>query len=297
MNKGRFLVSCCITIAAFLTATVSADAQQRIYGGRAAGVISYGSPITMAGDTGELSIYGGAITHTTPRSSMNGIATGTIVSSTSGAGDASQSSSTVSNTRIVSGGYTITAISVSANSQCICCPGSAEPGCTGNATASGVVVTDPSGTNTTITANGSVNQVVQLPGGGGTITFNEQVTGNNQLAVTGMRVRIGAFDAAIAYARSLIICGGIGPSPAEVNVSGRVVSATGVGIANARVVMTSPTGTQHQATTNHTGAFTVTGITAGHSYSVEASAKSYSFPSMIIEVMDEIDDLEIRANP
>ncbi|MBA2380192.1 MAG: hypothetical protein H0V76_11530, partial [Blastocatellia bacterium] len=108
MNKGRttHFLSIALMLVFF---AIGIDAQDREFGGRAAGVILYGETTMTAGDSGELPSVGGSIIVPTPSSSLPGITTGLIVSSTSGIGNASQSTAAVSNVNVTAGGYVITA--------------------------------------------------------------------------------------------------------------------------------------------------------------------------------------------
>ena len=298
MNRGRHLAFLFAGAVLFFSGSLSIQAQPSSYSGRATGVVSVGPTTATAGDTCPLPSTGGTVTMTTPSSSMPGITTGTIISTTSGAGTTSQSSSTVNNVNITAGAYNIRATTVSANTQCTCCPGAAEPTCTGNTNISGLTVTGPSGA-VPVTITGAANQTVVLPDGAGTITINEQIVAVNEITVNAIHVNItsggATTNAIIASAHSDIICGSAGPSPADVNVAGKVVDTAGRGIPNATVRLTGTTGTQHSALSSPTGQFTIQGVTAGDSYQLVTTHKSYQFSPRLINVQDEITDLVITA--
>ena len=301
MNKGRIVVFFGITMMLFLTAVSVVSGQSRTYGGRATGVILYGDTTMRAGDTGELPSAGGSIIMTTPRSSLPGITTGMIMSSTSGTGNAAQSSSTVNNVTVSAGGYVITATSVTANAQCICCPGEFDAECNGNSVIQGLTITDPSGNPVPVTVAGQPNQVVVLPNGAGTITINEQTSDVSELTVNAIHVNISSggtmMNAVIASATTMIVCGTTGPTPADVTVGGTVLTANGQPISGVSLVLTSAEGESVSTTSNNFGQFTFPPVEAGHTYIVTASRKGYTFQAVAIMVNEDIVDLEIRANP
>ncbi|HSI89446.1 MAG TPA: carboxypeptidase-like regulatory domain-containing protein [Pyrinomonadaceae bacterium] len=301
MNKGRIVVFFGITMMLFLTAVSVVSGQSRTYGGRATGVILYGDTTMRAGDTGELPSAGGSIIMTTPRSSLPGITTGMIMSSTSGTGNAAQSSSTVNNVTVSAGGYVITATSVTANAQCICCPGEFDAECNGNSVIQGLTITDPSGNPVPVTVAGQPNQVVVLPNGAGTITINEQTSDVSELTVNAIHVNISSggtmMNAVIASATTMIVCGTTGPTPADVTVGGTVLTSNGQPISGVSLVLTSAEGESVSTTSNNFGQFTFPPVEAGHTYIVTASRKGYTFQAVAIMVNEDIVDLEIRANP
>ncbi len=300
MNKGKFFGLLSLSAILLVSTVINIGAQTRSYSGRAAGVIVLGPNATSAVDTGPLASSGGTLTTSAPSVNLPGITTGPVSASTSGAGSASQSSTSVTNARVNAGGYLITVASASSFSQCICCPGSVEGGCTTTSSITGVTVTDPSGNTTPITVDGRFNQVVTI-NGVGTITFNERATGFGSITLNAVHIDITSggtnTNVILASAYSDIVCGATGPSSSIVSVAGRVVSSSGLGIAGATVTLTASTGAQLSARSNSTGNFVIQSAVAGQSYIVEASAKSYTFESQFITVLDEVTDLEIRANP
>ena len=301
MNKGRIVVFFGITMMLFLTAVTVVSGQSRTYGGRASGVILHGDTTMRAGDTGELPTAGGSIVMSTPRSSLPGITTGMIMSSTSGTGNAAQSSSTVNNVTVNAGGYVITATSVTANAQCICCPGEFDAECNGNSVIQGLTVTDPQGNPVPVTVTGQANQVVVLPNGACTIVLNEQLTDVSELTVNAIHVNITSggtmMNAVIASASTEIVCGTTGPTPADVTVAGSTLTANGQPIAGVSLVITNAEGDRVATTSNNFGAFTFPPVEAGHTYIVTASRKGYNFQPIALMVNEDIVDLEVRADP
>lgn len=299
MKRGQLLATFCLAALVCLAGSITTFAQDSSYSGRATGVVSVGPTSATAGDTCPLPEAGGTITMTTPSASLPGISTGTIISSTSGGGTSSQSSSTVSNLNLTAGDYNIRATSVGANTQCSCCPGSAEAICGGTTNISNLVITGPTGV-VPVTITGLPNQIVNL-GAAGTITINEQITGLNEITVNALHVNITSggvtTNVLVASVHSDIVCGGGGPSPAEVTVSGRVQTAGGQPIGNATVTLISNTGTRRSAITTPSGTFSVASITAGQTYGVQTAHKSYNFAPQVITVVDEISNMVITASP
>ena len=92
----------------------------------------------------------------------------------------------------------------------------------------------------------------------------------------------------------------LAPTAGEVAVGGRVLTAGGVGIRNARVTVSG--GDLAQPLTALTGAFgnyRVDGLTAGETYVVTVASKNYAFevPSRIVTLGDSVADLDFTARP
>ena len=237
----------------------------------------------------------------TPRSTLPGISTGMIMSSTSGAGNAAQSSTTVNNVVVNAGGYVITATSVTANAQCICCPGEFDAECNGSTAIQGLTVTGPSGEQIPVTVTGEANQTIVLPDGAGTIIINEQITDVSELTVNAIHLNItgsgGVTNAVVGSASTEIVCGTTGPTPADVTVGGQVLTANGQPIAGASLTLTGADGQSVSTISNNFGSFTFPPVEAGNTYILTASRKGYTFQSMAVNVDTDITDLEVRANP
>lgn len=312
MNRGkvnfRFF---CISALVILTVCSSAEAQiatAQEFSGRAIGINSTittnGTPSTaVTGDTCPLPARGGTSTATTSGALIPGVlGSGTIVSSTSGSGITSQSSSNVSDFILRAGGWDFRASNVSSSTQCNCCD-IANPVCSGQSSVTGLTVRDPSGANVPVTITGQPNQVVTLPGGVGTITFNERTSGPGSLTVNAMRINVTIggtnYNVVVASSYSDIVCPGIGPTPAEVNISGRTLDGTGRGISNVAVSVVSAQGgvIVGSAISGFTGEFTVTGITVGQTYIVEATHRSYVFTPRTINLQDETSGFDLTGTP
>jgi subtilisin-like proprotein convertase family protein len=89
----------------------------------------------------------------------------------------------------------------------------------------------------------------------------------------------------------------IGVVAANVPVGGRVLSATGQAVSNARVVLADANGNSRVTFTSPFGYYNFEDVQAGRTYTLSASAKRYRFSPVIVTVNDEITGLDIIANP
>jgi subtilisin family serine protease len=89
----------------------------------------------------------------------------------------------------------------------------------------------------------------------------------------------------------------LGPSAAGVTVGGRVLSASGAGVANARVLVTNQSGERRTAISNSFGYFRFENVAAGASYVFEISHKRYSFAPRVVNVSEELNELNFTAEP
>jgi hypothetical protein len=89
-----------------------------------------------------------------------------------------------------------------------------------------------------------------------------------------------------------------GPTAGHVTASGRVLNAGGVGIANARVTVTTQTGERLAAVTNAFGYFSFQDLLAGETYIFTVSHKRYTFsnPSQAINLQEDRDDIIFIAD-
>lgn len=90
------------------------------------------------------------------------------------------------------------------------------------------------------------------------------------------------------------------PSAAAVSVSGRAITANGVGIGNAVITLNGGgLSSPMRALTNPFGYFSFESVLAGETYIVEISSKRYQFeqPTRVISVKDDISGLEFVASP
>ena len=92
----------------------------------------------------------------------------------------------------------------------------------------------------------------------------------------------------------------LGPSAAEVSISGRIVTMANKserGIAGATISLTANDGNIQTARTNAFGYFQFSGVVAGESYIVQIQHKQYQFNAETLAVLDEITDLTYLAIP
>jgi hypothetical protein len=88
----------------------------------------------------------------------------------------------------------------------------------------------------------------------------------------------------------------LAPSASAVSVRGRVVSASGRGIARARVLLTNQEGEAKYATTNQLGYFNFQEVAAGENYVVSVTSKRYQFNSQIISPVENLEGVNFIAN-
>lgn len=313
MNRGRLTYfSLCICAALFAALSVQISAQittAQEFSGRATGIMSVittngTSSTTTSGDTCPLPPRGGSSTVTaTGGPLISGVlGSGTIVSSTSGSGITSQSSSHVSGFVFLGGGWNISASDVTSSTQCNCCDISA-PACSAQSSVGGLTVTTPAGASVTVTPNGTNNQVVNLPGGAGTITFNERIsTGPGDLTVNAMHINVTVggtnYNVTVASSHSDIVCPGIIITAGEVNVSGHLLDPNGSPIARTTVTISSAQGGVVKTTSSdESGAYTFTNIQSGSTYIISATSKLYVFTPRSVNVLDEITGFNLVGLP
>jgi subtilisin-like proprotein convertase family protein len=107
-----------------------------------------------------------------------------------------------------------------------------------------------------------------------------------------------AGDTGSVSAASLTITGRGGtctPTAAGVEVSGRVVTAEGYGLRNARVVLTDSNGVARTAITSSFGYYRFEDVPAGETYVIGVVSKRYTFTSRILEVLDNLADVDFMA--
>lgn len=309
MNRGGIKsVSGCIALAILLAGSFLVKAQiltASEYSGRATGINAVitagGTPTTyITGDTCPLPARGGTSVVTTSGPLIfNVLGSGTITSTTSGKGLTSSSSSSVSGFIFAGGGWNIRAQNIMTMTQCNCCDVGA-PGCAGETSITGFTVVDPSNTNFPVTINGQPNQVVNLPNGAGTITFNERITGPGSLTVIGAHINLTSggtnYNIIVAASHSDINCAQGVITPAQVNVSGRVLTAGGVGISRATLTLRNSQGAVQTVFSRSSGDYVFSGVTTGQSYVLQATHPSYTFQPRVINVLDELTGVDLHAD-
>lgn len=88
------------------------------------------------------------------------------------------------------------------------------------------------------------------------------------------------------------------PTAAMVTVSGRVTTAGGNGIRNARVTLTDSVSGERVTTTASLGFFVFNEVEVGRAYVVTVDAKRYRFstPSVLLNVTEDMTSVDFTAN-
>lgn len=88
----------------------------------------------------------------------------------------------------------------------------------------------------------------------------------------------------------------LAPTAAGVTLGGRVSTANGgLGISNATIFITDPTGEKHSTLTNSFGYFSFENVRAGETYVFEIKHKRYSFVPQAIFINEDLIDLNFTA--
>lgn len=84
---------------------------------------------------------------------------------------------------------------------------------------------------------------------------------------------------------------------ANASISGKVGTASGLGIKNARVVITLPNGEKRMASTNSFGYYRVSDLAAGETYVVQVNSKRFSFanPTRVVSLNGNLDNYDFIA--
>lgn len=88
----------------------------------------------------------------------------------------------------------------------------------------------------------------------------------------------------------------LGPTSANVEVSGQVLDLNGMPIRNTRILFIDEEGTIHNGFSNQFGFYNISGLRAGNTYIVTAAAKGRTFKSFSIDVVEDISGLNIFAD-
>jgi hypothetical protein len=146
------------------------------------------------------------------------------------------------------------------------------------------------------------NEPGNIVGGTGTQTLNGNFFLANSNGVWSLYVRDDAGSQPNVLSGQ--ICGWgiqfIQPTAAQASISGRVTTAEGAGIRNARVVITGNSLPEARVvTTGSFGYFSFEGLTVGETYVVTVNSQRYTFsvPSRVITLVDNVVDADFTANP
>ena len=105
--------------------------------------------------------------------------------------------------------------------------------------------------------------------------------------------------ATVSSLSPFVLAENLTPTSANVSVSGRVLTANGQGIRNARVTLTNSTGAPRTAVTSSFGYYRFDEVEVGQTYVVSVRSKRFRFASdtQVLSVNDEISDLTFTALP
>ena len=84
---------------------------------------------------------------------------------------------------------------------------------------------------------------------------------------------------------------------ANVNISGRVMTADGRGIRNATVLLNDQYGKTHTVRTSAFGYYEFDGIASGETYVLNVSSRSYTFLPRVVNLSDSLTGLDLLASP
>lgn len=90
----------------------------------------------------------------------------------------------------------------------------------------------------------------------------------------------------------------LAPTAAQVSVSGRVLTANGIGLRNARLTLTNQAGETQSAVTSAFGYFRFSEVAAGETYILTVHSKRFMFgnPTRILAVTEEVSDVVFIAD-
>jgi hypothetical protein len=150
---------------------------------------------------------------------------------------------------------------------------------------------------------GPYNYPGNMVGGSGTQTLAGNFAGTNANGIWSLYITDVGTNAVNAPIGS--VAGGWGlefvaTTAAQASVSGRVLTAEGQGIRNAKVVVTGNSIAEPLVTTTGSfGYFTFDGLHTGETYVVTVNSQRYTFsaPSRVISLVDNVADADFVANP
>jgi WD40 repeat protein len=105
--------------------------------------------------------------------------------------------------------------------------------------------------------------------------------------------------ATVSSLSPFVLAEDLAPTAANVSVGGRVLTANGQGIRNARVTLTDANGATRTAITGSFGYYRFDDVEVGQTYIVSVRSKRFQFsnPTLVITLMDELTDLTFTALP
>lgn len=91
----------------------------------------------------------------------------------------------------------------------------------------------------------------------------------------------------------------LAPTAAAVSITGRVTTADGQGIRNARLTLISPNGARRTAATSTFGYYAFDGVEVGQTYVLEVVSKRYAFANTtrVFSLQDHVTGMDFTAMP
>ena len=87
------------------------------------------------------------------------------------------------------------------------------------------------------------------------------------------------------------------PTAAGVSISGRALSSRGRGIRNAVISLTGMDGVTQSVRTNAFGYYIFDSVTSGQIAIISADARGYRFAHRVVNIFDQLQDLDLVADP
>lgn len=142
-------------------------------------------------------------------------------------------------------------------------------------------------------------------GGTGTQTLTGNFGGSNSNGTWSLYVRNDTGAPLAPNAAVGAFAGGWGieflaPTAAPASITGRVMTSEGIGIRNARVVVTGNSLTQPiTVVTGSFGYYSIDGLQAGETYVITVNSKRFNFtvPSRVITLVDNLENVDFTAEP
>lgn len=139
-----------------------------------------------------------------------------------------------------------------------------------------------------------IEKSVIASGGGTSSSANFTLEGTTGQAAAGGFVQSARFSVYSGFWTPVFA-----PTAAMVSVRGRVLTADGAGIRNARLILTKPTGETLVSQTGSFGYYRFNEIEIGQTYVITVLSKRFTFasPVRIVSVNDEVTALDFIAEP
>jgi hypothetical protein len=87
------------------------------------------------------------------------------------------------------------------------------------------------------------------------------------------------------------------PTAAAASVSGRVLTAYGQGVPNARITLTGINGGRNSVISNGFGFYEFTGVATGETYTITVEAKRFTFSPRVLTVGNDLSNFDLIAEP